>query len=108
MISKDKTALIPKYTRNREKLTIHPSIIKRRIQIFSQMKYLGVTLDFKMDWYPHTLYLERKLPLIRNSLSRCSKATWGLTYHNLLTIYKHAIFPGIMYAAEAWRTSLSK
>jgi len=31
-----------------------------------------------------------------------------MTYHNLMMIYKHAIFPAITYAAEAWYISVSK
>jgi len=61
-----------------------------------------------MDWFPHTQYLENKLLHIRNNLSRCPKATWGLSYANLVTIYKYAILPTITYAAEAWHSSISK
>jgi len=96
------------YTTNRAVLKSHPEIIKRGIQIVSQMKYLGVTIDCKLDLYPHTLYLERKVLRIRNSLARCSTATWGMTYHNLMMIYKHAIFPAITYAADACYISVSK
>jgi hypothetical protein len=107
-LSKDKLTLMPMYTRNKGALKSHPSITKRKIQIVSQMKYLGVTLDSKLDWYPHTLYLERKVLHIRNNLARCSTATWGMSHHNLLMIYKHAILPFITYAAEVWYSSVSK
>jgi len=46
-ISKDKSSLMPMFTRNKEVLTSHPTIIERGIKIISQMKYLGVTLDCK-------------------------------------------------------------
>jgi hypothetical protein len=72
------------------------------------MKCLGVTLDSKMNWYPRTIYLENKALTIRNNLVRCSAANWGLTYHNLLTIYNCAILPVITFASEAWCTSISK
>ena len=72
------------------------------------MKYLGIMLDCKLDWFPHTQYLEKKLLHIRNNLVRCSRATWGISYANLVTVYKHAILPVITYAAEAWHSSLSK
>jgi len=49
-----------------------------------------------------------KLLHTRNNLARCSKATWGLSYANLVTIYKHAILPAITYAAEAWHSSTTK
>jgi len=55
------------------------------------MKYLGVTLDCKLDWYPHPQYLENKVLRIRNNLVRCSTATWGMTFHNLMKIYKYFI-----------------
>jgi hypothetical protein len=57
---------------------------------------------------PHTQYLENKLLHIRNNLARCSKATWGLSYANIVTVYKHAILPAITYAAEAWQSSTAK
>jgi hypothetical protein len=63
------------FTRNKEVLKNHPTIIERGIKIVSQMKYLGVSLDYKLDWYPHTQYLENKVLRIRNSLVRCSTAT---------------------------------
>ncbi|KAJ4426143.1 hypothetical protein ANN_26952 [Periplaneta americana] len=33
---------------------------------------------------------------------RYSKASWGISYYHLLTMYNHAIFPVVSYAAEAW------
>jgi len=72
------------------------------------MKYLGVMLDCKLDWFPHKLYLENKLLHIRNNLVRCSKATWDIFYSNLATVYEQAILPVITYAAEAWHNLISK
>jgi hypothetical protein len=54
------------------------------------MRYFGVMLDCKLDWHPHTQHLENKWMRIRNNLVRCSKATWGMSFHNLMTIYKYA------------------
>ena len=84
------------YTRNRAVLKSHPEIIKWGIQIVSQTKYLGVTIDCKLDWYPHTLYLERKVLRIQNSLARCSTATWGMTYHNHIPSH-HIRRRGLVY-----------
>jgi len=86
VIAKDKTALMPMFTRDKEEIINHPTVRERKIKIVTQMKYLGVTLDSKLDWYPHTIYLENKVLSIRNNLVRCSTANWGLTFHNLLTI----------------------
>jgi hypothetical protein len=97
-ISKDKSALMPMFTRNREEFKRHPTIVAWGIKIVSEMRCLGVMLDCNLDWYPHTQYLENKLLPIRNNLVRCSKATWGMSFHNLTTFHKYAIIPAITYA----------
>jgi hypothetical protein len=63
------------FIRNRAKYKRHHVILAWGINVVSKMKYLEIMLDSKLDWYPHTKYLENKLLLIRNSLVRCSKAT---------------------------------
>ena len=89
---------MPMFTRNRDVYTRHPTIAEWGINVVSKMRYLGVTLDSKLDWFPHSQHLESKLLRIRNRLIRCSKVTWGMSFHNLLTIYQHAILPVITYA----------
>ena len=58
VITKDKTALMPMFAKNKEEIINHPIVRERKIKIVTQIKYLGVILDSKLDWYPHTLYLE--------------------------------------------------
>jgi hypothetical protein len=72
------------------------------------MRYLRIMLDSKLDWYPHTQYLENKVLLNCNSLVRCSKAIWGLSFYNLMNVYRYTTLPAITYASEAWSTSVSK
>jgi hypothetical protein len=86
----------------------HPEITSWGLKVVTKMKCLGIMLDSKMDWLSHTQYLENKLLHIRNNHARCSKSTWGLSYANLVTIYKHAILPAITYAAEARHSSTAK
>jgi hypothetical protein len=107
-ISKDKSALMPMFIRNRDTYKSHTKMSSRGLNVFSKMEYLGIVLDCKLDWFPHTQYLENKLLHIRNNLVRCSRATWGISYANLVTVYKHAILPVITYVAEAWHSSISK
>jgi len=99
---------MPMFTRKRGEYKRHPTIVAWGINVVSKMRYLGIILDCKLDWFPHTQYLENKLLLIRNSLVRCSKATRGMSFHNLMTVYKHAILPAFTYASEAWSTTISK
>ena len=77
-LSKDKTAIMPMFERKREIYNNHPGVNTREIKVVNKMKYLGVMLDSKLHWFPHTLFLENKLLHIRNNLARCSKAKWGL------------------------------
>jgi hypothetical protein len=47
---------MPMFTRNREEYKRRPIIVALRIKIVSKMRYLGVMLDCKLDWYPpHTV-----------------------------------------------------
>jgi len=96
------------FIRNKDTYKSHPEISSWGLNVVSKMKYLGKMLDCKLDWFPHTQYLEKKLLHIRNNLVRYSRATWGISYANLVTVHKHAILPVITNAAEAWHSSLSK
>ena len=107
-ISNAKTSIMPMFARKKDAYKNHPTIIAKELKVVTKMKYLGIVIDSKLDWYPHTQHLECKALAIRNSLVRCSKSTWGISYHNLMTIYRHAILPQITYASEIWYTKISK
>jgi hypothetical protein len=77
-ISKDRLALMPMFIRNRDTYKSDPKISSWGLNVVSKMKYLEIMLDCKLDWFPHTQYLENKLLYISNNLIRCSRATWGI------------------------------
>jgi hypothetical protein len=54
-ISKDKSAQMPVFIRNREEFKSHPIITAWGLKIATKMRYLGVTIDCKLEWYPHTV-----------------------------------------------------
>ena len=74
-ISKEKSALMPMFIKKREEYKRHPTIVSWGIKVVSKMRYLGIIIDCKLDWFPHTQHLENKSLRIRNSLVRCSKGT---------------------------------
>ena len=86
-ISKEKLARMAKFIKKREEYESHPTIIAWELKVVSKMKYLGIMLDYKL------------LGICKN-LVRCTKATWGISYHNIMSIYIHAILPVFTYAAE--------
>jgi hypothetical protein len=69
-ISKEKLALTPIFTRNRDKYKHHPTTVAWGINVVSKMRYLGVILDCKLDWFPHSQHHKFKLLRIRNSYNR--------------------------------------
>ncbi|KAJ4425419.1 hypothetical protein ANN_28034 [Periplaneta americana] len=107
-ISKEKSALMPMFARKKETYLSHPTVTEWGLNEVTKMKYLGIILDSKLDWYPHTLLLENKILYIRKNLVRCSKAPWGMQFHHLMTIYHHSILVAIMYTAEAWFSLTSR
>jgi hypothetical protein len=109
-ISKDNTSLMPMFIRNIDIYINQPKLKLWGLKAVTEIKYLGTMLDCKMDWFPHTQYLENKLLHIWNNLARSSKTSWGLSYSNLVTIrvYKYAILPAITYAARVWYCFISK
>jgi hypothetical protein len=107
-LSKGKTAIMPMFVKKIEIYNSHPGVNTRGINVVTEMKYFGVMLDSRLDWYPHTLFLENKILHNRNNLARCSKVKWGLSYANLTIIYKHAILPTVTHAAEDWYCSITK
>ena len=96
-ISKEKSAVMPMFIKKRDEYESHPTIIAWELKVVSKMKYLGVMLDSKLDWFPHSIYLENKLLGIRNNLVRCSKATWGISFHKLMSIYNHIRCRSLVY-----------
>jgi hypothetical protein len=100
--------MMPMFIRKRDEYKRHPTTVAWGINVVSKMSYLGIILDCKLDWFPHSQHLELKLLRIRDIYVHCSKASWGMSFHNLLTIYKHAILPAITYASEAWSTKTTK
>ena len=107
-ISKEKSSLMPMYVRKKDTYANHPIVTEWGLNVVTKMKYLGVMIDYKMDWYPHSLYLENKILRLRNMLVRCSKKTWGMSFHHLMTIYHQAILPMLLYAADSWSPQISK
>lgn len=91
------------FTRKRkmEGLTL-PAIKGVTLQLSSEVKYLGVTLDNKLSWKTH---VEQKVSRTLKVFWQCKGAfskTWGLRPAVVYWIYTTLIRPIVTYASVVW------
>ena len=70
------------------------------------MKYLGIIID-KFKFSLHISHAADKSAELIFSLSKSAKIHWGLKHEALITIYKGAILPLLLYRAPVWIEALS-
>ena len=73
-----------------------------------QVKYLGVTLDHKLNWTPHIKMVTQKATM---ALYRCRRAigpTWGITPATSKWMYTGIVRPIIQYASMIWCPALNR
>ena len=68
----------------------------------TQVKYLGVVLDSKLNWSIHIDSKCNKALISLNQLRRSIGKTWGLTLRTARWMYTAIIRPSLTYAAVVW------
>ena len=101
-IAKEKSAIMPMFCRKVQLYRSHPIVKNSKLNVVSQLPYLGVILDSKLSWNAHTTHLYNKSHNVLRALIRCSKTTWGLSFNHLVTIYKYCLIPMLTYASSVW------
>lgn len=71
----------------------------------SEIKYLGVILDEKLSWGPHTINLQKKLRKLNYMLYHASRL---ITRRHLLRIYRAMYEPVLRYGIIHWGHALKK
>jgi ribonuclease HI len=85
--------------------TSHPlSIVFDGVAIehVTSFKYLGVHLDRKLLFTTHVDTVCAKASQLVFQLSRCARQTWGLSRTSVLTLYRGAILPFLLYGSPTW------
>ena len=88
----------------------HPNSIKVKgidIPLSTSVKYLGVTIDNKLNWNEHikntTMKCKQALLAIKSAIGK----KWGLAPSKMLWVYKTIIIPKLTYACAAWAIDLT-
>jgi len=82
-----------------------PPVIKigeKSISFRKTVRYLGVWFDQGMGVKTHCEKLGERMEILFSKLGKLGKATWGLRYGALSTIYKGVFAPTVTYAAAGW------
>ncbi|XP_067128690.1 uncharacterized protein [Centruroides vittatus] len=77
-------------------------IDKHKIKITSELNYLGVGLDPTLSWKGHIDKICKKIRQKSNQLHHIARNTCGLSPKHCRLIYKEAIEPALLYAAQIW------
>ncbi len=78
----------------------------RTLMIVKEIRYLGVTIDWKLNWRKHLQEVQKKVVKITGRISMLASNTWGLKADAVMTMYRGAVEPMILYAVEVWGTAL--
>ena len=90
--------------RNKKKKTIY--INKQPIEWVDSIKYLGVTLDSKLNWKPHITQVTNRAIATFAQCRKMIGKTWGLKPHICKWMYTSLIRPIISYGSLVLAKSL--
>ena len=105
--NKSKAMLITRRKRKENK-AIAVYLNNKRLEQVQKIRYLGITIDSKINFRDHILYTSQKCTKLLHALSRSAKMNWGLSSKSLYTIYKGAILPLMIYGVPVWIKALER
>ena len=65
----------------------------------NSIKYLGIIVDHKLNWFDHTTYVKAK---ISKGIGIMYKTRKYLNKNNLKNVYHAYIYPYLAYCVEVW------
>jgi len=66
------------------------------------VKYLGITIDKRLDWKAHIQEVCRKALTTIPALKSLAGSTWGARLQELRKIYQMVLVPQILYGCSIW------
>ena len=92
----------------RERTKVYIYLNNRPLEQVNSIKYLGITLDSKLNFREHIISTFKKCTTLINTLARSAKLNWGLQQEVLNTIYKAVILPLMLCGAPVWIQAMEK
>ena len=80
----------------------------KRLEQVQKTKYLGITIDSKINFRDHIRYTSQKCAKLIHALSRSAKMNWAPSSKALYTICKGAILPLMIYGVPVWIEALER
>ena len=86
-----------------------PKLFNTKLSLSTQVKYLGVTLDCKLNWASHIDIKTKKACIAFCQCRRLVGKKWGLNPKITLWLYTTVIRPSLTYGSVVWwpRTQLT-
>jgi ribonuclease HI len=79
-----------------------------KIKQIDYLKYLGITFQYNLRWYPHIKNIKTKLNILYNNWLKISGRLWGTSSNLLKFWYLTVVNKIITYACGSWADNLNK
>ncbi|XP_023225354.1 uncharacterized protein LOC111626268 [Centruroides sculpturatus] len=80
----------------------HIKMNNTTIKVGKTLKYLGVTLDFRLSWDQHIDYIANRTRLIFQAFSQVAKNKWGPSSNAMNAVYDCIYLSIVTYACGTW------
>jgi hypothetical protein len=101
-ISPHKRAIVP-FTSRRKIEGLGPPILHgKELQMWDEVKYLGVTLDSKLNWNQHLQKIISKAQTTFAAVRRICGKKWGLRPNMVHWLHTRVIRPSIFHGTLVW------
>lgn len=77
-------------------------VYDKNIKYEKKNRYLGITIDEKLNFIAHTKRLREKLTNFIMSIKRLTKEKWGLEKNTMKIMYNAVVIPIVTYGAAFW------
>ena len=77
-----------------------------QLQHETEIKYLGVIIDWQLKFTGHVRYVIEKAQKAYKLITRITRPTWGVSSEIIRLIYQRAVEPIVTYACVVWKRAL--